>query len=586
MTFADGAAKEPGHADRRWLGLDRFDLAALVIVLVFVIAGLFSIGRTTPTVDEPNHFTRGLAILQTGDARLSFAHPPAANTLAALPAALSEDLPRVDETRAWDVADPGDVGMALAAANYPAFRRGIMRGRAIQLLWGVALLWSVFRFTRRQLGDWAAVAAMVTLACCPTFVAHATLVTTDAPVTTATFWLMTAAWEHGRTPTRATAVRAGLASALVPIVKLSGPLLLIIALVVFVVARGRAPSALGDARTKAKGMVLHVLAAGLIMLLSINLAYGGDRSGLTVAQIRAEPEPIHFLSAAADGNLVDRDSIISRLPATLRVPVPYPYVYGLAVVRAQAKREAPNWFLGKTLRGGHPAYVPLMLFAKSPIAWWILLGIVVVQTIRKRTWPEPAALFAVGIALVYALLASRSNAQLGVRYLLPAFPFVAVAASSAFLEPFVLRRRGVLVGVVATTPLALVLAGGDNLGWFNPAVGGRTGGHRIAMIGEDWAQDLGRLTARVNQLDADPLYFDVYNRYGPVELRYQGVSFTELSCRERPGPGPGWVAVHRARELRYGDRCYPWRDRVIEVYDVAHHMRLYRLGPVDDAPRG
>jgi len=584
--MTDGTSRAIGSAPSepqasKWLGrFDGFDLAALIVVLAFVAAGLVAIARTGPTVDEPNHFTRGVAIWQTGDPRLSFAHPPLANTLAAAPAAAEGELGRVDETSAWSVADPGEVGMGLAVENYSAFRRGIMRGRVVQLAWGVALLVSLFRFVRRQLGPWPAIAATVTLGLCPTFVAHNAVLTTDGPVTAATFWLLTAAWEHGRHPDRSSAIRIALACALVPVVKLSGPILVLLGLLAFAIARWTADGdELGDRRRRLRAIGVHAVLSGVITLVSINLAYGADRTMMTVAQIRAEPEPVHFLSAQVDASLIDHDSIIDRLPATLRVPVPYAYVYGLAVVRAQSKRRAPNWFLGRTRSGRHPAYVPLMLFAKSPVAWWLLLGVLVVQAIRRRTLPPSITIFCAAFVVVYALLASRSHAQLGVRYLLPTFPLLAVVSATAFLEAFAPRRRGLLLGAVATTPLAIVIAGGHNLGWFNPAVGGRAGGHRISMIGEDWAQDLGDLAVVVRELDAHPLYFEVYNRYGPIELAYHGVSFEPLECRQRPDDGEVWVAVHRARELRYGRRCHGWRDRIVETFDIAHHLRLYRLRP-------
>jgi len=44
-------------------------------------------GAMAPTYDEQNHVTRGLAILRTGDWRLSLHHPPVTNVLQALPVA-------------------------------------------------------------------------------------------------------------------------------------------------------------------------------------------------------------------------------------------------------------------------------------------------------------------------------------------------------------------------------------------------------------------------------------------------------------------------------------------------------------------
>lgn len=552
----------------------------MILLVAFVIVGLISIARTGPTVDEPNHFTRGMAIWQTADTRLSFAHPPLANVLAAAPTAVLGELPAAAETKAWALADPGAVALELAEPDYGVFRRGLMRGRVVQLLWGLGLLLALYQFTRRHLGPLAGLVAIGTLGLNPTFVAHNALVTTDGPITFATFLLVTSAWDHGRQPDRWTALRFAAALALAPIVKLSGPILVVIGLAVFALARLTLPAEGWRARLARLGPItLHAVAAGVLVLLTINVAYGFDRTGLTVAEIREQPEPIHPLSVGKHGELVDREPLIARLPDQLRVPVPYTYVYGLAVVRTQTHRNAPTWFLGEKREGGHPAYVPVMLFAKSPVAWWILLGVVFVQALRRRKLPTATTL-ALVFTFAYALLASRSNAQLGVRYLLPCFPFLALAAASSFSDALAPRRREWMWAVASTAALGIVLAGGRNLGWFNLAVGGRAGGHEIAIIGEDWAQDLGTLAERAHELDAQPLYYESYHRFGPIELRHHGLEFKVFKCKT-PDPGAIWIAVHRTRELRYTPECYPWHDRVVETHDIDHHLRLYRLRPAE-----
>ena len=78
----------PHRQESRRRRMDRYDYGAFGVLLLFAFAGVLSIARTGPTVDEPNHLTRGVALWQTGDPRLSFAHPPLANALTAIPAML------------------------------------------------------------------------------------------------------------------------------------------------------------------------------------------------------------------------------------------------------------------------------------------------------------------------------------------------------------------------------------------------------------------------------------------------------------------------------------------------------------------
>lgn len=563
---------------RRAIGrpLDRYDVLALLLLCAFVVAGLVSISRASPTVDEPYHFIRGMAVWQTGDTRFSFAHPPLSNVISATPTAIRAELTPPTQTEGWGTVDPAGSAVDISEIDYELFRAGIMRGRAVQLGWGLACLCLLYGVCRREFGPLAAVFAVASLGLNPTFVAHNSLLTTDGPITFATFLLMLCAWWHGRAPTSWTLGCYAFALALAPVVKLSGLILAPLSLVVFAAARLTAPGGnIRDWRRHVGPLAAHAVGAGLLVILSINAVYGFDRTGLTVEEIREEPEPIHYLSK---GELIDNEPLLASLPAELRVPLPYTYVYGLAVVRTQARQRASLWFLGQRRGRGHPAYVPLMLFSKTPVAWWILIGIVLVQAIRRRAI-QPTTAMALGFVLVYALLASRSNAQLGARYLLPCYPFLALGAASCFSAAFMPRRKTIVALIAATAPLAIVFAQGQNIGWFNIAVGGRAGGHRISMVGEDWGQDLGRVAEKLEELDAEPLYYDRYHRLGFAELSHHGITAQRFDRCTTPTDEPAWIVIHRVQELRNGAACYPWRDRVIETYEVDDHVRIYRLGP-------
>ena len=64
------------------------------LVALLVISGSLMLGSALSrslTVDEPMHIVRGVSYWQTGEGRLSYAHPPLNNVLTALPGALVFD---------------------------------------------------------------------------------------------------------------------------------------------------------------------------------------------------------------------------------------------------------------------------------------------------------------------------------------------------------------------------------------------------------------------------------------------------------------------------------------------------------------
>jgi hypothetical protein len=135
-----------------------------------------------------------------------------------------------------------------------------------------------------------------------------------------------------------------------------------------------------------------------------------------------------------------------------------------------------------------------------------------------------------------------SGLNIGVRHVLPVYPFLAVLASSLFWRPAETASRRPRIAPIAAGLLALHAAASfaahpDYLSYFNELARGRE--HRIlADSNLDWGQDLARLADYLER-----------NGIKTVHLRYWGPSRPEiagiedyqfLGAQDRPS---GWVAV-------------------------------------------
>ena len=96
-------------------------VAALLIVCVAAML-LWRADQIGPTVDEPFHLIRGLAWWWTDSTKLSYAHPPLANLLQALPAALGHAPVELTTLPGWTTSDHAAMAEELFARDYETIR--------------------------------------------------------------------------------------------------------------------------------------------------------------------------------------------------------------------------------------------------------------------------------------------------------------------------------------------------------------------------------------------------------------------------------------------------------------------------------
>jgi hypothetical protein len=150
---------------------------------------------------------------------------------------------------------------------------------------------------------------------------------------------------------------------------------------------------------------------------------------------------------------------------------------------------------------------------------------------RGRLEPETAWIlvcFAVPIG-VYFLSALTSGMNIGVRHMLPLYPFLFIAIGAGLARLIALRGNG---GRVATAVMLLGLAI-ESLGtypnfiaFFNTPSGGPVGG--IALLGDsnlDWGQDLKLLAQWRTQHRAPRLYLAYF---GSADPAYYGIDATPM----------------------------------------------------------
>jgi len=106
-------------------------------------------------------------------------------------------------------------------------------------------------------------------------------------------------------------------------------------------------------------------------------------------------------------------------------------------------------------------------------------------------------------------------------------------------------------------------------------VGGRTGGEKISIVGEEWGQDMVRLGTALQQHGVQHLRFNVDTFTSTLELARFGVTVERLGC-PRTAPGRGWLAVNARDNVRTPE-CSSWLAGKQPEFVVNNHVFVYRL---------
>ena len=442
------------------------------------------------------------------------------------------------------------------------------------------LLLLVFAAAKSRYGPIPALFAVGLIAFDPNFVAHAGVVHTDLGASAA-FFAAVLAWDAVLSkPSRARLALAALALGVAFVTKFSTVYLLPILLIQSLWKLRKAPSA-GRATAQLALRFAALVAGALVTVFAIYAA-------VTFRMDRNDQRQIIHEMVALRG----APGLSSAIEEVARVSPPLGhYLGGLAsVARQNAIGGGVNFLNGKISVTGFAGYFFVAFLLKSTLAFLAVSLILLFALFRDETARLEAPLWLVPVAVL--LLASvGASYNIGIRHLLPVYPFLALAAAGVLARWLAAGRRipALLLCALPLVSLAETAAiHPHELSYFNALAGGPLGGRQILSDSNvDWGLDLKRLAAELSRrgvTNPTVVYFggdDVYERIGvnefAAEPRIRG-RIVAISAFEE-AVGPAFYAYHGAREVAEAlfalERDVAARGRL--VGRIGYSINLYEL---------
>ena len=482
------------------------------------VLAIGSMREDSATADEAAHIAAGLIKLREGRIDFYATQTPLIEAAIAAPLAMSGY--RVPEEWRQYGNRPWLAGHMLLYRGGYDWQRILRMARLPVIALLLALCFTVWSFVREVTGDdVAALAAFALTGFCPTLLAHGRLATVYMGVTLFAFLATVLLLRFLRTPSLFLAIATGIAVACTLTSKVSGAL--------------------------------------IVPFFAIVI-------GLWLARKRR----VHWrlLAIAAFASIATFMLVYLLVGRSVDLTLPFrAYLSEVHAVRAfYLANPLPQFLLGEFSQDGWPHYYLVAIAVKTPLP---ALALLIIGIIRARRFEAVVCLL---FAALFLLVSAFSSLNLGIRHVLPIYPFLFAACA-------ITVTRRITVVLTAAHVLIALLAYPSYLSYFNPLIGSHRNADRVLIDSNlDWGQDLRRLAHWTRENDIGVIRVHYFGA-GSVEheLRSRGMRWS--APRAEPLP-KGWFAVSRHfYRLRSGYDAYLRGSGARYVTTIGGSIDVYRV---------
>jgi hypothetical protein len=257
-----------------------------------------------------------------------------------------------------------------------------------------------------------------------------------------------------------------------------------------------------------------------------------------------------------------------------------------------------TYFLGEVSNQAWWYYFPVAFLLKVPVALLIFITLSVMlflknilklnfnNILRSRLRLDFDEIAILLFIIFYWVISITGNLNIGVRHVLPTFPFMyllIIGQLKRWLEhraetSAVSKGRFTLViFLLAFYVISSLTVYPHFIAYFNEFAGGPDGGYRYIVDSNlDWGQDLRRLKKFVEKNNIDKIKVDYF---GGGDVKYYLGDRAELWHADN-GPTTGWLAVSATflqTSRAYSWASYEWLDEHEPVEKIGYSIFVYNI---------
>lgn len=498
-------------------------LCVAILLLFFILMTSFSIYNKSPTADESWYIGVGRYVLETKNfdiATFYMGNPPLPFYINSIPLFFYKFEKSLFQEYTTDYVVIFE--KLVYSKNYP-LEDILFPARFMIILTSALLGFFVYRFAKELYGIKVGFFALILFIFSPNIIAHSGLATTDLTATFAIFISTYFFWKFLNNPTKKSLAIAGITFGLAQISKFTAIYLIPIFIFFAILFKFK------EKKLKLWSSLTVIFLIGFVIIWASYLfefAPLGARVGEYHKEINNKISNLQLRNIA--------HYIVENIP----IPA-VTYFNGLFHTINHSRYGHSTFLMGEYNNWGWPHYFIVAFLIKTPIPTilFLLLSIIFFKEIRHEKILNE--IFLVTPILVVFTVFSLSHVQVGLRHILPIYPFIFVFVSKLANLKFKEGIKDTIFKFITVVLILWYIASSllifpHYFAYFNEFIGGPDNGYKYLVDSNlDWGQDLSGLRdyLKKNKIEKVKLSY-LGNQF---LLDYYNISYEPLLCGEQNG---------------------------------------------------
>jgi hypothetical protein len=527
-----------------------------LLLLLYVLQCTWFIRTQSFTDDEPEHLVGGIEAVHFGEFQRWPGHPPLGRMLFALPLVHTD----------WRYHIENDQ----VRLDSPGPEVWLYRSRSVVVTFGVLLLLLLWATARDLFSETTAYFVLALAVLSPELIADFSLADTDGIGCLLLFACVIQWLRYWRDPSLMQATLLAVFSGLALLAKYNAPPLLAI---LFLMVLGLAPGAV-----KLNPAGLQWKRTLGIALVACMVAWAGFFFHVSKVTFADQMVTLHFSGYT---KILQYEMPTLKTPISIFIPA-CEWLTGFGWQVAEDMVGHRSFLLGHYSSTSFKLYYPTAILLKWPLLV-LLLGAAGAWVVLRHKVPGSRDLLLLSIfPTVYFLIALSVGVDLGVRHVLPLYPFLLLYAG-AFVEWAggwhwnVRRTKFLLCVLLVAQAFDIARYAPDYLSYFTIFVKPANTWQLLSDSNTDWGQGLVALRRFQDRHPNEPLHLAYF---GEVDPAFYGIRYIKLQEQDRPSGLVVVSATHLSGQLLHDHYAYRWLLRYPAIAILNHTLYVF------DVPNG